>query len=534
MPLESLNPPQTPSASFASEPVLGRTEPRLWTPPLVSGPPGPCGCGCALTPETSVGFDQDDFARYVLRQPLDPWQRWVVIHAGELLPDGKLRFSIVLVLVARQNGKTELLVVLSAYWMFVDAVPLVLGMSTKTEMARESWDKMIKLVQRTPGLDHLRSIKKWYKTGAGSETAETLAGSRYKITAANDSGGRGMTIHRLIMDELRHHDDYEAWDAAVPAGSAASMTRYGFQAWGISNAGTDSSVVLNEQRELALKFIETGEGDGDTALFEWSAPEGSDLLDVNALAQANPNLGRRIPLRTILGWARAAKLGGTAKLAGFKTEHMCVHIKSFDSAVDHEAWAKSFVEGDLRPLDKSRIAFCLDVSPDNQHATLAAAAVLADDRVRVEVVKAWEGVAGVESLRRELRSWIDRRKPQTLGYLPNGPAAALVADLRERKGRYGWPPPGVTLTEIGSEVSAVCMGFAQQVGAGQVVHDNNDLLNDHVRNANKLFTGDVWRFSRKKGEGNCDAAYAAAGALHLARTLPTPPGDFVIMLAKQA
>src|SRR5690606_19899306 len=106
---------------MVAEPVVvGVTQPRIATAPLVTGKPGPCGCGCALTPRTSYGFDVDDFARDVLRMELDPWQRHLVIHAGELLPDGRTpRFRTVLSMVSRQNGKTTLLVVLTLYWLYV-------------------------------------------------------------------------------------------------------------------------------------------------------------------------------------------------------------------------------------------------------------------------------------------------------------------------------------------------------------------------------------------------------------------------------
>jgi hypothetical protein len=45
------------------------------------------------------------------------------------------------------------------------------------------------------------------------------------------------------------------------------------------------------------------------------------------------------------------------------------------------------------------------------------------------------------------------------------------------------------------------------------------LLDAHIAVAEKSATGDAWRFTRK-GAGHCDAAYAAAGAAHLARLLP--------------
>jgi hypothetical protein len=110
--------------------VKGRVEPRIFTPPLRE-----------LTPETSYGFAVIEFAEHVLLEPLDPWQQWLVIHAGELLPDGRPRFRTVLVLVARQAGKTHALKVLGLYWQFVEQWPLILGMSTNLDYAREAWEK---------------------------------------------------------------------------------------------------------------------------------------------------------------------------------------------------------------------------------------------------------------------------------------------------------------------------------------------------------------------------------------------------------
>src|ERR1041384_5823800 len=89
--------------------VLGSVTPRLFPAPLITGPPDDCPCGrCALTPETTYGFAVIVFARDVLKMPLDPWQEFLVIHAGELLADNRPRFKKILLIVARQNGKTTL------------------------------------------------------------------------------------------------------------------------------------------------------------------------------------------------------------------------------------------------------------------------------------------------------------------------------------------------------------------------------------------------------------------------------------------
>lgn len=489
--------------------VLGHTLPRLSTPPLVQGSPGPCGCGCALTPATSYGFDVVDFG-VMIGRPLDAWQRFLVIHAGELYPDGRPRFRLVLVLVARQNGKTELCVVLSQYWQHVERVPLVLGTSTNLDYARESWEKAVTLCEGTPML--AREVAD-VRRANGEQTLTTRGGSRYKIAASNRRGGRSLTVGRLIMDELREHQTWDAYNAAVPAMNAVEDG----QAFLISNMGDEKSIVLNELREQALKGLDERLG-----LFEWSSPEGSAATDVEALAMANPNLGRRISLDAIMGNALRAQAAGGEQLAKFLTEVHCRRVPLMSPAIDLEAWAKCRAEGSLDGL-RDRVAMCLDVSIDELHATLYAAAV-EGERVRVDVVKAWEGRTAVRVMSAELPALVARTKPRALGWFPSGPAAAAAAALAERG---DWPPPGVTLEPIRGAVTAVCMGFAEQVRSYAIVHGGEPLLDAHVAAAEKLHQGDGWRFTRR-GAAYVDAAYAAAGAVHLARTLPEPADWFIL------
>ena len=484
-----------------------------------------------MTPQTSYGYAVIRFADEVLGQPLDPWQAWTVVHGGELLEDGRPRFRKLLILVSRQNGKTELLVVLSLYWLFVERVSMILGTSTKLDYAAESWKKACNLARKVPEL-RAEIPRKGIRTANGEqhlwrgtqEEIEVGEGSRYKIAASNEEGGRSLTIDKLILDELRQHHTYEAHDASVPATSAVLDA----QIWALSNAGSDRSVVLNDWRDSALKFIETGQGDPRLGLIEYSAPDGAAPDDLDALAQANPNLNRRIDAEALLGDAKTAMEKGGEKLAGFRTEHMCQRVRVMDTAIDAEKWAACLDPGDMSAV-RSRVALCVDVSMDSQHATLVAAAVLPDGRVRVEVVASWSGPECTKELRRDLPGHVRKIKPQVVGWFPNGPAAAVAADLGGRK-RDGWPPPGVTVEEIRSEGAAVCMGLAEQVQSGQIAHSDQALLNTHVTAAEKLRRGDAWVFTRK-GAGHVDGAYGCAGAVHLARTLPAKPGRPRVIVA---
>lgn len=489
--------------TLAPPTVLGSTYPRLFTRPLVQGAPGECKCGCALTRATSFGFDVDDFARDILGRPLDPWQRWLIIHAGELLTDGRPRFRQVLVLVARQNGKTELCVVLALFWMYVERVRLVLGTSTNLDYARESWDKAVTLAETVPDLA-AEVPKDGVRRANGEQALSTKWGGRYKIAASNRKGGRSLTIDRLIMDELREHHDWEAYNAAEPATHAVDDA----QIFMITNQGDDKSVVLNSLRDQALEGMDPRLG-----IFEWSSPDGMAATDVEALAMANPSLGRRISLDSIMGTAMRAQAAGGEQLTAFLTEVHCRRVALLNPAVDMEKWGECKGDASLDAF-RDKVAMCLDVSLDELHATLYAAAV-DGKRVRVDAVKAWDGQTAVRDMVSDLPGLIAEAQPRVLGWFPYGPAAAAAAALVERQ---GWPPQGVTLDPMRADVAAVCMGFAEQVRSLQLVHGDDPLLNAHVAAAEKLYHGDGWRFTRK-GAGQVDAAYAAAGAVHLARTL---------------
>lgn len=465
-----------------------------------------------------MGFRQIRFARDVLRHPLDPWQETVAVRAGELLEDGSLRFRIVILLVARQQGKTELLAVLPAYWMAVEGSPMVLGLSTKVEYAKETWLKTRRLIERAPALEADRD-RRWYVEGNNRIEQWLRNGARYKVAASNAEGGRSLTVRNLMFDEFRH-TSHAAWEAAEPTTSSV----WDAQIWCTSNAGDDRSALLNEMRDAAVKFIETGEGDDTICLLEWSAPEDADPDDFEALAMANPNLGRRTRPDRLLAKARAAVAAGGETLTSFRTNYLCQRVKVSNPAIDPAHWRRCLdVAVEPGPADTRR-ALCLDVALDGGHVTLAAAVVLADGRVLVGIVGAWDSTAAA---RRALPGLLAKAKTRTIGWFPGGPGAQLAADLADRStakraNRPAALPAGMASEEIRGEVSAVCMGFEELARSALLVHGGDAMLSEQVAGAERLRRGDAWVFTRS-GETYVDAVYAVAGAAHLARTMPVPP-----------
>lgn len=486
--------------------MLGSTTPRLWTPPLRE-----------LTPETSWGFDFNDFCADVLGQPNDEWQTWLSIHAGELLEDGRPRYRTVLILVARQQGKTEWARKLVLFWLFVVQVGMVLGTSTDRQYAKASWQAVCEMAEANAYLSEEMPADPVRKT-IGEEMLRTNWGSKYKFAASNKRAGRSLTIDRLLLDELREHNSFDTWNAAVNAMNAV----YDAQTVAISNQGDSSAVVLDSLRLPAITYIETGVGDPRLGLFEWSAPQGSNPTDLHALAMACPDLGRRTDPDVLLAAAMKAVAAGGEELTGFKTEVMCMRVALLDPAIEPDAWEAAGTDAPIKLSDhRERVALCFDVSLDGSHATLMAAALL-DGKVHLEVVEQWDGHGCTQQVRRELPALVRKVKPRCIGWFPNGPAAAIAADLATKRGSGDWwPPPRVKLEELTAETPDVCMGLADLVKVGEIVHPKDPLLDQHIGSAQKLNRGDRWVFTRK-GTGPIDASYAAAGATHLARLLPPP------------
>ena len=505
-----------------SRKLIGKTTPRLWTPPLRK-----------LTRATSHGYAIADFAD-AIGEPLLPWQRWLVIHAMELNPDGSYRFRVVVVLVGRQNGKSSAKRVVSLWRLYVDGARLILGTAQDLSLAREQQNYCLDTIYGCPDLaSELVTVRRasgdeWFKVADaeigyedqdGDESLTLTGTGRYKIAASNRKAGRGLSIDELTIDELREWRSWEPWSAL----SKTTMARPNGQTWAMSNAGDDQSVVLNQLRDAGL-----ADRDPSIGIFEWSGEDNCELTAWDQIRQANPGLGYTVSEAAI----RTALTTDPPNV--FRTEVLCQKVDQLDGAIDYEAWkACADAAGTMNAL-RDRLAACLDVAPDGQHATLAVAGRLPDGRPRIEVVAEWTSMA---SVRAELPALLERIKPRAFGWYPGGPAGEMATILQPLALRYNrhpgkrqdgdWPENGQI---SGAKVSQVCMELTGLIRDRAIVHAGQELANMHVRGASKLTTGDGWRFTRR-GEGHCDAVYAIAGAVCATLTMPAAKRARLRMIA---
>lgn len=397
----------------------GRTEPRIWTRPLRE-----------LTPKTSRGFEVIDFASQVLHVDLYPWQRWALVHGLEILEDESYRFRRVIVLVARQNGKSLLATVLAAWWLFVESrrfprrVPpvdfKVLGTAQNIDIARGPWERVKLWCDPDPEDDAEFSVIPMLQQATtkvldsnGKEQILAANGAHYQVRASVSA--RGKPAARVIMDELREHKDFKVWNAVAHT----QKNLWSSQTWGISNAGDVHAVVLKSQRTRCIELIEefeefTAAGGSGTeyaanpahdvslGLFEWSAPDECDIEDVDGILQANPSIGYgAITVAACLSEARASDLNE----AGYRTEVLCqwvaARVEPFISPTDYrEVQLPSATIAEL--IDPgSRTVFGVDTSADRSTSHIAVATRLSDGRPFVQVVASRPGMLWVVDFLRE-------------------------------------------------------------------------------------------------------------------------------------
>lgn len=401
--------------------MKGKTEPRIFTPPLRD-----------LTPETSLGFAAIEYAETVLEMDLYPWQKWALIHALEITGsvDGewKFRFRIVFFMVSRQNGKTKLSTIIASFFANVLMAPAIFGTSLSMEKAEEVWEAVIQEQESHKVL--AKDIQTIARRNGGKKLV--LKGNRvYKVGAPNRRSGRGDANDLVMLDEIREHRDWETWSAAVASTNAKPN--------GItvcfSNAGDPDSIVLRQIRSQAIEKINGtkakdmgGDVNADAlGLFEWSAPEGAATDDMEAIAQANPALGYGLLTERAIMANR-----GTFPEAKFRSECLCQQVETMlPEPFTEGAWAGGIdPESEIAP--ESELYFGIDLSQDRRHAVIAVCGMRTDGNYHVEIV---ERRMGTEWAVEWFRSRVEKYGGIKLAFQERGaPVSGLAEQICTIKG----------------------------------------------------------------------------------------------------
>lgn len=485
------------SASAVVDTPKGCTTPRLFTPPLRE-----------LTPDTSWGFECIDFLENMLGWVLRPWQRWLYIHALEKDESGTgFRFDTIIVLIARQNGKTLWLIGLALWRLYIDNAHLAIVAAQKLEYAEETLAEADAVIEGHPLLKAewlkfsqtngkhriiLKPIKRQPHETDDEYHRRRNRRRQWRAATASRRGGRSLSADLAMLDELREHQSWDAWDAIVPTTQAIARSLV----IAASNAGDATSVVLRTVRDNAIERITAGRTqDTRTFLGEWSVPDGVDHRDETYWPMANPSMG--------YGGSTIERLRGrleNATEAGFRTENLCQWVDTIDPGIIPPDDWQATMDAESRRADGATVYAAVDVNFSRSRSYIAIAARREDGRLHVEVVEAKDGTDWVIP-------WFTDRlvKFEAVAVQARGaPASSLVEGLKNA---------GVPVVEWGgADLSRGCGQFFDGLLHRMIMHRPQPALDAGASTARAKPIGDAWAFDRKNSPNDVAPVVACAAA----------------------
>lgn len=412
---------------------------------------------------------------------LDPWQRVVLDGAlGEDRAGQWAAFEVGLV-VARQNGKGEVLLARQLAGLFLLGEQLIMHSAHEYKTAAEAFLRVKTVVENS---DDLIRLCKKPRTSHGEEGIELLNGNRLRFVARSGGSGRGFTGDCVILDEA-----YELGAAQMAAMLPTLSARPNPQLWYASSAGMESSSQLRAVRERGIAGA-----DGGLAYFEWSADPRADLDDRGAWAQANPALGIRIS-EVFVERERAAM-----PQLEFARERLGVWDDAGRLAViPFDVW-EGLIDRASAVLDP--VTFAVDVTPDRGSASIGLAGQRTDGSWHVELVENRLGTAWVVDRVIQL---VQRWAPLSVRIDPAGPVGSLLPPLVEA---------GVPVVSVGArEYGQACGAFFDAVMGGRVRHLDQPPLTGAVQAVRQRPLGDAWAWHRKDATTDISPLVAVTLAL---------------------
>jgi hypothetical protein len=318
---------------------------------------------------------------------LIPWQELAGRYLEAQAPGDRHLYREIATIVARQNGKTKLLLPLihkrlvAGRRMMHTAQDRYLPREVFTVLADHFYSEHPELFPQRNG----RATRPRYANG--QEEIRLANGGFYRIFAPTASGARGDSCHDLILDEIRELDSWDMVNAAKHTASLADgQTIY------LSNMGDERAVVLNALRRRAGHVppgSEPVQPDPALAYLEWSADPDAPQDDPRNWALANPTMGHEpeglepIADKLAREYRAAAASKDPAAMAGFATELLCLAVPTLlPTLVDAGAW--DHLRGPLRRPVQTVMAVAVD--PMLRRASAAIAGMQPDGAVGVRVV----------------------------------------------------------------------------------------------------------------------------------------------------
>lgn len=250
--------------------------------------------------DSARGDEAVEFAQFC-GLTLYPWQEDLLRDMCRTTPEGLWSAREVAVVVARQNGKGEVLVARELAGLFLFGERLIYHTAHLMETSLDAMGRLWDVISQHPDLmswwaDEFEGEPELMKSN-GKEAIHLPNGASAVFRTRTKKTGRGRTIDLLIFDEC--------YDLPVEVFAAMNSTTAAVE--NAQKVFISSPVNRWEHMHGAIFSAKRWAGiDGEDILFkEWSMPEGGDPLDEASWRVSNPSLVERGP-GVQLGEIRAA------------------------------------------------------------------------------------------------------------------------------------------------------------------------------------------------------------------------------------
>ncbi len=416
-----------------------------------------------------------------------PWQEYVLEDMLKVDKDGMFRRKSLLLLIARQNGKTHLARVRILAGLFVFGERNVVAMSSNRNMALDTFNKVVDIIEQN---DSLMAQVKQIRVANGQESIELLTGAKYEIVAATRDGSRGKTADLLFIDELREISE-EAFTAAKPV----TRARKNSQVLMTSNAGDAFSSVLNTLRQRAIDHPPSSLG-----YYEYSADEFAKIHDKDGWYQANPALGYLIDEETI------EEAIATSSVEATRTEVLCSWVSALKSPWPYHAFEDLTVQ-DLVIAPGPKTVFAIDISVNKRNGSLVAGQIRDDGKIAVGVIAQFESQVAVDELAMaaEVSTWAKQYRPVMICF--DKYATMSVAERLQQT--------GYKIQDMSGQVFyQACGDLYDAIVNARIVHIGQKSLVDSMNNCAAKENDAGWRIVRRKSAGDVSAAIGLAMVVH--------------------
>jgi hypothetical protein len=424
----------------------------------------------------TIGTRQGHFARIWLGKPLLEHQQYIADVAGELLPDGRPAYDLVVVTMQRQAGKSHLCMARAGERCM--CVPMFRSFYT-AQTGGEAQDQFLKfheeIVKGSP-LEPMVVVRR----GNGKADMTFPNRSTIRPLPPGENTAHGKQSDLYDVDEAWAFDEAQG-KAILQAIAPTQLTRPNAQVWIWSAGGTAASTWL------AAMVARGRAGDPSIAYFEWGVPDDLDMDDLDAVAEHHPAHPDLITVDSLR--AMRTKLDDPAEFARAAGNRWTEVI---GGAIDWRLWETRRWDTDV-PED-APVGYGAARAADGQHVVVAAAAEV-DGIAVVEILD----VVPVYGAAEVVKFWTGR---DSLVVDPTGPSSGLHDELTRLK------VPLLPFT--GRDSSAACLNVLDALGSGAYRYRKHEALDAAVRVAGTRTVGDGGKAWARLAAGAPIAAIEAA------------------------